>query len=160
MRATPVSLVSFALLFGLANTAGAYDSTCKPPLTGEQEVEPVVMATYSCSRWGDGNHYTGHNEPAGTPKDCAIACSKRSPEGPCTWYSNTCYFYKPGAPTVAAASAHSEAVTIETRKDWDRLKLAYDQCDANCQSSGGNGGPPGGGGNDQDKGLAWPAGCQ
>ncbi|CAI7571697.1 unnamed protein product [Penicillium pancosmium] len=163
MRATPASLVGLTLLSGLANAQSAYDNICSTAPVGEQDVEPGIVATYECETWHHTGHYAQSSVTATTPEICASECAKRSPEGPCTWYTNTCYFYNAGAPTVAAVAPDSEAVSINTRKDWNKLKVAYDTLEADyntcesdksvlnsqlatCQANLGTGGPPGGSG--------------
>ncbi|CAI7673000.1 unnamed protein product [Penicillium pancosmium] len=146
MRAAPTSLVGLALFFGLANAQNAYDNTCQSPPSGEQEIKPGVMVTYGCGSIHDSNDYDNIQKTTATPEDCVSECAKRSPEGPCSWHSGICYFYKAGA----NAAAWPSAVTVTIRKDWDKLNAAYEQCQTDkttidgqltaCQAS--NTGPP------------------
>jgi hypothetical protein len=137
MRGTPASLVGLAVLLGFTNAQSAYENTCNSPPVGDSDIEPSIVATYSCATWYHMNHSAGKSVPAGTPEECANECSKRSPEGPCTWWANTCYFFNAGAPTVAASGSSHDAVAIETRKDWNKLKAAYGTCQATHGSTNG-----------------------
>lgn len=146
MRVTNSTLASLVLFFGLANAQTAYQNTCNPPPTGEKDVGPGVVATYSCGKIHDKGEYAGDQRITATPEECAKECDKRVPEGPCSWHSGTCYFYSAGA----GDAAWTEAVTIQTRKDWGKLKEAYDQCQTDKDAcltggGGGGGGPPDGG---------------
>ncbi|KAJ5102974.1 hypothetical protein N7532_003503 [Penicillium argentinense] len=151
MRTIPTTLAGLALLYGLANAQSAYDSTCNPAPAGDQDIEPGVVATYGCGEIHNAGDYANEQSTVATPEECATECAKRTPEGPCSWHGGTCYFYNAGA----GAAAWPNAVTIVTRKDWDKLKVAYDQCGTKltaCQAATvpggatGGGGPPGGGG--------------
>ncbi|KAJ5086184.1 hypothetical protein N7532_010955 [Penicillium argentinense] len=151
MRATPTSLIGIALLFGLANAQSPYDKTCNPPPAGDQDVETGVVATYGCGEIHNMGDYAHVQSTVATPEDCATECAKRTPEGPCSWHGGTCYLYNAGA----GAAPWSDAVTIMTRKDWDKLKVAYDKCQTDkavtsaqltaCQAAKVPGGPPSGG---------------
>lgn len=158
MKLTPTSIAWLALFFGLACAQTAYDNTCNPPPSGEQVVEPGLVAFYGCGDIHNQGDYAGNSVLAITPEDCAKQCDKRTPEGPCSWHSGTCYFYNAGA----GSAGWSQAVTIKTRKDYASLKAAYDQskvdsaawkaaydqCEIDktaCEAAagGGSGGPPG-----------------
>lgn len=139
MKFDSVSIAWLALFTGLASAQG-YNSACNPAI-GEEEIEPGVVATYGCGRINNKPDYANEVKSTASPKDCAVECAKRSPEGPCSWVNNQCWFYKAGA----GSGELSNSVTVVVKRDWQKLKEAYDQKDTQLQDclAGGNGGPPG-----------------
>lgn len=135
MRFTSETL-GFLLLFGVVHAQPAYDATCSPPPSPDQDLMPGYVVTYTCGKGPDPSSWNGKQDTASTPKECAEKCAKRSDDGPCSWHGNLCYEYNPGG----AVTTITQMVMIETRKDWDSMKKAYDDCMA--KGSGG-GGPPG-----------------
>lgn len=123
MKATASSLMGLTLFLGLANAQSGYDSACNPPPSGEQDVETGIVATYGCGDIHNAADYANEQISVATPRECAVKCAQRSPEGPCSWHGDICYFYNPGA----GFAAWPNAVTVVVRKDWDKLKAVHDQ---------------------------------
>ena len=100
MRVTLQTFIGFVAFFGLSRGLSdpnePYNSVCNPPPSGEQELEPGLMVRYECGRGLFREDYTGIYNPAATPRDCAIACSRRSVEALCSWQDGHCFEYNAG----------------------------------------------------------------
>ncbi|KAJ5897571.1 hypothetical protein N7504_007859 [Penicillium tannophilum] len=117
MRPTLSPFIGLVLFFGLSQALSPtemtpYESVCDSSTSEKQLVEDGLFVTYECGRGLYGVDYNHRKRNAATPRECAIMCSQRSSEGPCTWENGVCYEYNEGR----GSGAKTGSIVINTEK--------------------------------------------